>query len=308
MTSLHHSPSALLEQIDLAVLRVLIYFETFRHPLLPEEVRRFCSMSVVETAEVTTALKRCVARSLAWEFEGYYQTVNDPAWVAQRKEKNLLADRMLPMAHRAGRLIRQFPYVRGVMVSGSLSKHCMTPDGDIDFFIVTAPGRLWLARTLLVLFKKVFLFNSRRYFCVNYFIDTQHLEITPQNLFTAMECATLLPIADSEWYCRILEHNPWIRAAYFPNATFYPESCGKATFLQKITEKTFNNRLGTWLDIQSMHLTCWFWKRKFSHFDEKIFDQALHSRRYISRHHPLQFQEKVLRRYQERCDALPLHQ
>ena len=79
-------------------------------------------------------------------------------------------------------------------ISGSLSKGYYDDDGDIDFFIITSPKRLWIARTFLILYKKIFLLNSRKYFCVNYFISSNALEIEEKNIFTATELTTLLPM------------------------------------------------------------------------------------------------------------------
>ncbi|MEZ4965453.1 MAG: hypothetical protein R2791_09430 [Saprospiraceae bacterium] len=42
--------------------------------------------------------------------------------------------------------------------------------------------------------------NSHKYFCVNYFVDTEHLEIEDKNLFTATETVTLLPLYGRDWY------------------------------------------------------------------------------------------------------------
>jgi hypothetical protein len=42
-------------------------------------------------------------------------------------------------------------------------------------------------------------------------------------------------------------------------------------------------------------VTVQFWKRKFSHFDDQTFNVALKSRRYVSKHHPMYFQGKVLK-------------
>ena len=85
-----------------------------------------------------------------------------------------------------------FPFVRGVFLSGSISKGFMSESDDIDYFIITAPGRLWLTRTLLILFKKIFLFNSFRNFCLNYFIDSENLYIPEHNRYTATEIVFLI--------------------------------------------------------------------------------------------------------------------
>ena len=94
----------------------------------------------------------------------------------------------------------------------------MDEKSDLDFFIITAPKRLWIARTLLVMYKRFFLFNSHKYFCVNYFVDEDHLEIEEKNLFTATELATVIPLYGQVHYTNLLKANPWLKR-FFPNYT-----------------------------------------------------------------------------------------
>ena len=286
-----------------ALMRALWYFEIFRHPLTAEELHQYSQLPDVSVQLVKNKLAELVESGSVFQYGQYFQSVEDPGWVSRRHDFNQRADRFLPMARRMARFIGSFPFIRGVFVSGSLSKHCMPPDGDIDFFIITTPGRLWLARTLLVLFKKLFLFNSHKYFCVNYFVDTQHLKIEEQNLFTATEVVTLLPLYGPEWYERFYDYNQWAQKYYpnFPKHTATQIPVHSPGITKKLAERLLNNRFGEWLDKQAMRFTVRYWQRKFSHFSTDRFDNALKSRRHLSKHHPLYFQEKVLAQFNTRA-------
>ncbi len=285
--------------VERALLHTLLYFEVFSYPLTAEEAFHYCGEPCVTLQEVTEKLQILVNQGAVFQFGIFYQTKNNATWVPSRIECNLRADRFLPIARRRAKLIGNFPFVRAVCVSGSLSKHSMRPDGDIDFFVVTAPGRLWLARTLLVLFKKVFLLNSHKYFCVNYFIDSEHLEIAEKNLFTATETVTLLPMYGRDFYEVFCRSNAWAWAIYpnFPARSTRDVPHYAKPWLKSLLEKLLNGRLGAGLDEKAMRLTLGFWKRKFKHFDNDTFNVALKSRRYVSKHHPLHFQKKVLEEY-----------
>lgn len=279
-----------------ALRSTLAYFEIFRHPLTAREVWEF-SHGPASPLEVETGLRRLVQAGEVWEQEGFYQSKPDPTWVPERLERNRRADAFLPRAHRMGRFIGAFPFVRAVLVSGSLSKHSMAADSDVDFFIVTTPNRLWLARTLLVVFKKVFLLNSHKYFCVNYFVDTEHLDIEERNLFTATEIVTLLPVYGATWAARFAAVNDWAWRQFLPNAPHRDLSqvpVGEPSWGKRLLEMLLSTPPGNWLDRAAQRLTVAFWQRKFRHFDTRHFDAALKSRRYVSKHHPLWFQEKVL--------------
>jgi hypothetical protein len=249
---------------------------------------------------VEEKLQTLVAQGFVFQYGSFFQSLKDSSWILNRLECNKRAAGFLPHAHKRAQLIGKFPFVRGVYVSGSLSKNCMRADSDIDFFVVTVPGRLWLSRTLLVLFKKIFLLNSHKYFCVNYFIDTDHLQIEEQNLFTATETVTLLPMYGRVSFEAFQEANDWAWTFYpnFPRreaSIVAPHSKG---LLKAFLEKLLGGKWGDWLDEKCMRLTVGFWKRKFNHLDNRDFEVALKSRRYVSKHHPLHFQEKVLERFE----------
>lgn len=292
-----------------AVLHTLAYFAVFSYPLTEDEIWAYAPAS--PTGRAGDGVDFLLAARKIFRFGPFFQLQDDPSWVPRRLEQNRRADQFLPIARRMARLIGGFPFVRGVFVSGSLSKHCMSADSDIDFFIVTAPERLWLARTLLVFFKKIFLFNSHKYFCVNYFVDTEHLDIEEKNRFTATETVTLLPMYGREEYTAFRQANDWAWQMFpnFPARALDDVPLHTRGFFKKTWEWLLNGRVGEWLDGRSMRLTVGFWRRKFRHFDGDKFDAALKSRRHVSKHHPLHFQEKVLRAWKARllAEGAPAH-
>lgn len=294
--------------VEQAIVRALLYFEIFSYPLTADEVFYFSDYRDACAEDILEKLENLVNQGVVFHFDGYYQTQNKPEWIARRLDCNRRAQSFLPLAHRMARLIGFFPYIRGVLVSGSLSKHCMRTDSDIDFFIITEPGRLWLARTMLVVFKKVFLFNSHKYFCVNYFVDTEHLEIEEKNLFTATETVTLLPVYGKEWYHAFWASNLWARErlSHFPKRSTDRVRNHSKSYLKKTLEWLLRNKAGDWLDEKMMHITLSFWKKKFRHFESDRFDLAFKSRRYVSKHHPLHFQEKVLKTFARRLNEMKI--
>ncbi|MEM7038310.1 MAG: nucleotidyltransferase domain-containing protein, partial [Bacteroidota bacterium] len=170
---------------------------------------------------------------------------------------------------------------------------------------VTQPGRLWIARTLLILYKKVFLFNSRRNFCVNYFVDTDHLLITDRNIFTATELAFLLPAYSAETYLEFRNSNDWVRQ-------FYPHFPPRATEDTRPTNRNVFRRFGEWIlggrlgeriDTWCLKRTLRRWKKKFSDFDDAKFDVTLRSRKYVSKHHPSDFQARVTNALRDKIAA-----
>ncbi len=144
---------------------------------------------------------------------------DDEKYVHRRKKGNELAEKRLKTAKRVSGLISRFPFIRGILLSGSISKGFMEEDSDIDYFIITHPNRVWFSRLMLMLFKKLFFFNSKKIFCINYFVDSEKLEIEEKNIFTATEIVTLLPTYGKKIYDEFYEKNYWVKE-FYPN---YPK-------------------------------------------------------------------------------------
>ncbi|RYD92485.1 MAG: nucleotidyltransferase domain-containing protein, partial [Sphingobacteriales bacterium] len=176
------------------IIAALAYFDLFDYPLTQAEIVQFAPGRHAAPA-VALELRALLAEKLAYHFDGFLLLRNEPALVQRRRNGNAQARVLLQKAVRVARILAAFPFVRGVAVSGSLSKNYADEASDIDLFIITAPNRLWLARTLLHGLKKIsFLAGRERYFCMNYFIDAAGLEIREKNIYTATEVATLIPL------------------------------------------------------------------------------------------------------------------
>jgi hypothetical protein len=206
------------------------------------------------------------------------------------------------------KFISHFPYVRGVLLSGSISKGYMDEKADIDYFIITEPNRLWIARILLALFKKMFLLNSYKFFCINYFISTTELEIEEKNIYTAIELATLIPMYGADVYNDFYEANQWIKT-YVPN---YPKRdvaklpTFKKKVIQKVIESLLNRRFGDYVDDKIMKKFIRFDEKRYGELDEDTFRLAFKTRRNISKHHPNFFQKRVLESLRKKLEQLEL--
>jgi hypothetical protein len=290
------------------ILEPLFYYDLFSYPLTIGEIYEFSgrkatgSTSICQTEAI---LDELVKKGYLYEMDEFYALANVPEWAQERKENNKRALKYLKRAHKMTRLMTYFPYVRAVFVSGSLSKNVMPLDGDIDYFIVTKPQRLWVARTFLILFKKIFLFNSKKHFCVNYFVDEDLLEIEEKNRFTATEIATVLPIYGSQIYQDFWAANQWLEH-YYPNVKprnlekMLPE---KKAWLPSFLEMLLNTSFGDWLDAFFMKRTLKRWDMKFGAMAAEDFKIALKTRRNVSKHHPRLFQQKVIKAFRERVEV-----
>jgi len=288
--------------LEAHILRALLYFDIFRYPLTQQEILLYLQIPVSHLHDIERSLHALCDKLQVYQFDDLYCLHNDISIIERRRRGNLMAGKIQEKASQRARLIHSFPFVRSVNISGSLSKNYFDKDSDLDFFIITAPKRLWLCRLLLTLYKKIWLLNSRKYFCINYFITTDHLEIPDRNIFTATEIITLKNHTGSSVYYRFMEQNDWVQE-YFPN---YRETFSKLDDVHHMRFKSFmeyilRSRMGDILDKWARKITKTFLHKKYNHLNRKEFEQRFRTTPSSSKHHPQGFQTKVLDAYSKTC-------
>ncbi len=286
-----------------SVVRTLLYYHIFDYPLTAAEILRFSSHPWVGLADVEHATRDLVKRSLIGADRGFF-FVGEDSHVDERVADQARAREALPRADRWSRFISRFPYVRGVAISGTLSKGVMKEGDDLDYLVFTEPDRVWLCRLLLMGFKKLVLFNSHHRFCINYLLAADRLSIPDRDVFTATEIAWLLPAVNPSIYGRFIEANSWVED-YFPN--WQPRSGDGVAplaggFLKSAAERLIDFLGGRRGDDWSHRLISGRNKRRYGHLDVR-HEVALRSEKHASKHHPRGFQERVLRRLDDEIEA-----
>jgi hypothetical protein len=282
--------------LEKSIIKTLAYYDIFNYPLTLEEIYFCLDTNTVTKDKLFSEVESLSNKNIIYRKNDFYLLYPDYNTISRRVEGNRRAERKMEIANRFSKIISFFPFVRAVFLSGSISKGYMDEKADIDYFIITKKNRLWIARFLLVLFKKIFLLNSYKFFCINYFISEDNLEIEEKNIYTATELVTLIPTYGSNLYNEFYSANTWIKT-YFPN---YPKrnafdvSTSKMKLTQKIIEPILNHKLGERVDNYCMKMFLKFDKKRYGELGKKTFEVAFKSKKNVSKHHPQYFQKRVL--------------
>lgn len=292
-----------MNRFERSIIRTLLYFDVFDHPLDGPEL-----YEMMDTSPDPDVYRRSLARLAESGYigheGGYYFIPNGHSPVVGRLARLDRSHKFMRIARFMSHLIFQHPFVRAVLVSGSLSKSSIARKDDIDFFIIAEPGRVWICRAFLMLFKKVFLLNSKKYFCINYFIASDALAIPERNLFTATELSFLVPLQNRTMAHAFMEHNAWIRD-YFPNKEMNPqEGCQHRDLLVKrFLEWLFRGNTGVAMDRRFLDLYRRRAERRFGQTDRHRFEVNFKTERDVAKYHPQGFQHQILERYAERISG-----
>jgi predicted nucleotidyltransferase len=289
----------LVNEVDKAVIRKLLYFDIFRHPLSANEIYHFCDLKEVTPDQINNRLQKLSQQGIIYQYGGYYFLSNDKEAVTKRINGNKLAAKYMKKALFISGIIARFPFVRGILVSGSLSKGYMDKGSDIDFFIVTETGRLWLCRSMLATVRKLLIKPLRKYFCINYFIDTSSLEIPDKNIFTATELAFIRPTYNPAIYNNILKSNEWMHR-FYPNKSFQFNDIitrKEPSGIKAVIEKILHGKWGEKLDTFMFRFMLRRWKKRYSDFDVEQFDLNIRTRKNVSKQHEKGYQYIILEKY-----------
>lgn len=220
--------SAAPTQLELAILKTVIYFDLFSYPLSIFEIWRWLwDESGAELSSVTLGEVQHVLGTSDWlgsridEVEGLYVLKGKTDHIAIRQRRYVIAERKYTKAIRIARLISCLPHVRAISVCNNLAFSNARDESDIDLFIVTAPGRTWTARFWTAGLLKLFGLRpsakrSRDMFCVSFFLSADALSIESVALeggdpYLAHWVAQLIPLYDPEgMQTRFATANTWI--------------------------------------------------------------------------------------------------
>jgi hypothetical protein len=296
-----------LTQIKEKILATLAYFDMFSYPLTGGEIFSFMGTRYDQN-EFDFALDCLVAERCVYRLSQFYSLKNDYYLVTRRVAGNKKATELIRIAARISTMLIKFPYVRGIAISGSLSKNFADENSDIDLFIITAKNRLWIARTLMHAFKKLtFLANKQDYFCMNYYIDEDQLEIVEKNIYTAIEVVTLAPLQGDKIFEQFYAENTWT-AKYLPNKIMRISSARPTatSFIKRSFEYAFNNRMGNFIDTLLMKVTAsrWTKKTKQNKVNSKGIIMGMDTGKHYSKPDPKNYQGKLLQQYQNNIDRI----
>lgn len=293
-----------LHSLEVSILKTIAYFDVFQYPLTPEEIIFFLDQPAT-IKEVRPALKHLTETKQLRQFNNFYTSVNDDSIFLRRLEGNKLAATFIKKAKKVASFLAWLPYIKGIAISGSLSKNFADEQSDLDFFIITTANRLWIVRALYtILFKIASIIHIKDWFCLNYFIDEHALEIQERNLFTAIEIATLMPLKGRKTFEKFFRSNAWVDE-YLPNyePVFNQLHDKPYTITRKITEWLLNFKAGNILDNKLLSL----FKKHFRKLllqniksEKGITIGAFEATKHACKPMPQYFQPAILQKFQER--------
>ncbi|OGH84060.1 MAG: hypothetical protein A2261_02910 [Candidatus Magasanikbacteria bacterium RIFOXYA2_FULL_44_8] len=235
------------KELEQSILKTLAYFDIANYPLTKEEIFRY----LWQPPRLSCAdfLAQFFEQNMRWQEKyGYYFLPGREEIMENRRRRLVASARKLKKAKRAAGLIASVPFLAAIFVCNSVATEQARPDSDIDFFIVTTPGRIWIVRFFTNLILRIFglrTYGQKRAdrICLSFFVDSDHLNLRPHvvadsDIHFIYWLQQMVPLYDSNnLYNKFLQANNWI-------ANFTPH-VGKAAVTVSSVAVT-NSAIGRW--------------------------------------------------------------
>jgi len=200
-----------------AIAHTVAYADVFDYPLERSEIHRYLIGETAPSAEIDAMLEHDATLGTCIERTGdKFHLRGRAGTVEARRGREAASAALWSTARAYGAWIATLPLVRFVGVTGALAMSNADPDADIDLFVLTQPGRLWLCRLLVLGVVRFAAVRGHR-LCPNFLLSTEALALRERNLFTAHEIAQMVPLRATDWYPKLLEANRWA-GDHLPNA------------------------------------------------------------------------------------------
>ena len=230
------------EKLEKQILATITYYDILNYPLTAFEVflylvKKKKNVNAIETRQCLVSTTEIISLLDNSEYlkkyidqkHGFYFLKKIPLApfdkgginiVQQRLNRKKLADWKWKKARKIFRIMQITPFLKMVLVSGSLAMGNSKNESDIDLIITAKKGRIWTVRIFVTLLTSVL--GVRRHsnvtknkICLNHYITDESLKIPFESLYNAQSYVHLINVYDSEEDKKIFqkfqEENKWIK-------------------------------------------------------------------------------------------------
>lgn len=221
---------------DLDAIDAVLYGDVFDCAVTLDEAWRYARVAIGRDE----LARRLHDDPLVAARDGLYCLAGREELLARRPERLRNAARFERRARCVARILRHFPFVRGLALTGSAAAGDAGADDDVDLLVTVAEGRLG---TVFVLLGSLSRLLGRRLFCPNYYACEGRLGLGPASLYLARELAQARPLAGDG--AALWRANPWLEET-FPNAEPPSGGAPAGSRLQRAVEALVGGRVERW--------------------------------------------------------------
>lgn len=241
-----------LSELQAAIIKTIIFFDLFSHPLTNYEIWRYLDLKTSFT-EVESASQYLFNKGFLVRKNGFYFLPGREDLLRMRQERYHFTNRKIRIALKAVRIFKLIPMVRFVALSNLIGRHNLRDASDIDIFIIAKKNNMWLTRLFCAGMMKILRQrpkpgNKRDKICLSFYVDEDHLDLEPltngpNDYYFQFWLAGLYPLYDRGFYHQhLMLANSWLKK-YLPNGDFILNNKAYRELVLSWPARVLNNNL-----------------------------------------------------------------
>jgi len=209
-----------MNNLQTSILKTLAYFDIFDCPLTASELLFFIDQPT-DYLTMSAQLKSLVDNKAIIEHQGFYCLRLEN--IISRQNRYTTSRRKLKKSLFIARLFSHLPWIKFIGLANQIGSHNLRDGGDLDFFIITEPSKIWLTRfittSLMALTgQRPTATKNQDQICLSFFITSDNLDLQQymladqEDFYFCYWLANLCPLYDAEdYYRQLIMANSWLQ-------------------------------------------------------------------------------------------------
>lgn len=133
-----------------AIVKTIAFFDLFDYPLTRQEIWKYVQILQNTPMIIYDILDSKKLNNIIEEKNGFYFLAGREKIIRTRMERYNYAGRKFKRAMLMAKIFKFIPWIKMIAIGNIIGAHNLKDNGDIDFFIITEPGRIWITRFFCV--------------------------------------------------------------------------------------------------------------------------------------------------------------
>lgn len=216
--------------IEEAIVRAIAFFDLFDYPLTSWQVWKYicvkCGFEDVLDAlnNLRGSTPGVGVEPLIYKKQGFYFLSGREEIIKTRSRRYNYSVAKIKRAILVSKIFKFIPWIQMIAVGNTIGELNLKEESDIDLFIITEPGRIWITRFFTIIITKFLGLRpkqnkNRDKICLSFFIDSDHLNLErfmlqdSENLdqYFIYWLASIFPVYEKDKiYGKLIKENTWI--------------------------------------------------------------------------------------------------
>ena len=286
-----------MHQIQQAVIKTIFYSDIFDYPLTQNELWKYAFTHKKFTLKEMQQTLKSLSSTIDYKHK-YYFLIGRESIVTQRLAKQSINEKKIQRAKLIASILSKIPTILFIGISGSVAMKNAEKEDDIDLFFITSANTVWISRLLVTLLLLLFRVKRGKHaiavadaFCANMFVgkDALSYPTKKQNIYIAHEIMQLVPLFSvGNIYQTFIYENRWV------SKNFYHWEKAQIVSTTFSSMRLVLTKMLCYFDPIVRYLQLAYMRK------DKTTELTLPG---LIAFHPHNTQEKVLKKFKERCAA-----